>query len=140
MEVNEERCRSLRENRKGAVLISVGSTRCHRCHRTQIAPPPLIGADFAALAHWKVTHKTATVVMPAGTGKTETMLALLARQRPERLLVIVPNAALREQVADKFPTFGVLKAAGVLSAIARYPVVGILEHRLRLPDFAGRTR
>ncbi len=92
---------------------------------------PQIGAVHAALAHWSVTDEPAMIVMPTGTGKTETMLALLTCQRPERLLVVVPTNALREQISKKFLTLGVLRQAGVLSASARFPVVGILEHRLK---------
>jgi reverse gyrase len=61
--------------------------------------------------------------MPTGTGKTETMLALNARQRFDRLLVVVPTDALREQIAAKFETFGVLKAQSCLDASALFPVV-----------------
>jgi hypothetical protein len=42
---------------------------------------PQIGAVYAALAHWSTSDKPATVVMPTGTGKTETMLALLVAAR-----------------------------------------------------------
>ncbi|MBN7785280.1 DEAD/DEAH box helicase family protein [Ponticoccus gilvus] len=38
--------------------------------------PPQVGAIHAALAHWSVSNNPATIVMPTGTGKTETMLAL----------------------------------------------------------------
>ena len=66
--------------------------------------------------------------MPTGTGKTETMLALNAHQRFERLLVVVPTDALREQIAGKFETFGVLKQQGCLHASAAFPVVMRLSH------------
>lgn len=96
---------------------------------------PQIGALHATLAHWSVTDEPAMIVMPTGTGKTETMLALLTCQRIERLLVVVPTTALREQIAKKFRTLGVLKQAGVLGEGARFPVVGTLEHRLKtLPE------
>lgn len=65
---------------------------------------PQIGALHAALAHATRSTDPATIVMPTGTGKTETMLALNARQRFERLLVVVPTDALREQIAAKFET------------------------------------
>lgn len=96
--------------------------------------PPQLGALYATLAHWTVTNDPATIVMPTGTGKTETMVALLVDQQLERLLVVVPTAALREQISGKFLTLGVLKQFGVISSGALYPVVGILEHRLRTPD------
>jgi superfamily II DNA or RNA helicase len=50
---------------------------------------PQIGALHAALAHATRSTDPATIVMPTGTGKTETMLALNANQRFERLLVVV---------------------------------------------------
>lgn len=91
--------------------------------------PPQLGALHATLAHWSVADKPATIVMPTGTGKTETMLALLAVTKIEHLMVVVPNAALRDQIADKFATFGVLKKAEALSKNAETPVVAVLEGR-----------
>ena len=55
-----------------------------------------VGALHAILSHWTVDpNKVATVVMPTGTGKTETMLAAFCIERPAHLLVLVPSAALR---------------------------------------------
>lgn len=96
--------------------------------------PPQIGALHAALAHWTVTDERATVVMPTGTGKTETMLTLFVYRRLDRLLVVVPTSALREQTAAKFESLGVLIESGVVAPDVAYPVVGTLEHRLRTPD------
>ncbi|MDF2602467.1 MAG: hypothetical protein K0Q54_5290, partial [Methylobacterium brachiatum] len=39
--------------------------------------PPQIGAIHAVKAHWIVSNEPATLVMPTGSGKTETMLAVL---------------------------------------------------------------
>lgn len=89
---------------------------------------PQIGALHAALAHATRSTDPATIVMPTGTGKTETMLALNAHQRFERLLVVVPTDALREQIAGKFETFGVLKQQECLDASAAFPVVLRLSH------------
>ena len=99
---------------------------------------PQIGALYAALAHWKVTRDVGTVVMPTGTGKTEVMLALLAKERPESLLVIVPTAALRYQIAEKFLTLGVLQQFGVIGEEAILPVVGIVERRFHSADDVTR--
>ena len=90
--------------------------------------PPQIGALYATLAHWTVSDEAATIVMPTGTGKTETMLAILTSQGLERLLVVVPTAPLREQIANKFRTLGLLHRLGVLTNNAAYPVVGTLAH------------
>ncbi len=72
-----------------------------------------IGALHALHMHWTVTEATATIVMPTGTGKTETMLSILTSVRCPRLLVVVPTDALRSQIAGKFVTLGLLKKAGV---------------------------
>nr|WP_281353721.1 DEAD/DEAH box helicase family protein [Phytoactinopolyspora mesophila] len=90
---------------------------------------PQLGALHAVLGYWTTKRMTpATVVMPTGTGKTETMLALLVAARPERLLVLVPSDSLREQVAAKFETLGVLQELGIVSASALRPTVGRLLH------------
>lgn len=90
---------------------------------------PQIGALHALLAHWTVSSSPSTVVMPTGTGKTETMLALLVADRCHRILVIVPTDPLREQIAGKFLSLGVLKAFGIVGEKASYPVVGVLKHK-----------
>ncbi len=92
---------------------------------------PQEGALHAIHAHWSVSGGVASVVMPTGTGKTETMLAALVSTPCDKLLVVVPTDALRTQIAAKFLTLGVFKSplCGVLSASAHYPVVGVLEHK-----------
>lgn len=95
---------------------------------------PQMGALHALLAHWTVTNEPATIVMPTGTGKTETMLAMLVAARPDRLLVVVPTDALRDQVAQKFVSLGLLRRSGVVGAQARHPIVGLLRKRPRTLD------
>lgn len=89
---------------------------------------PQIGALYAALSHATRSSAAATIVMPTGTGKTETMLALNAYRQFEKLLVVVPTDALREQIAAKFETFGVLRQQACLSDTAAYPLVLRLAH------------
>lgn len=91
---------------------------------------PQIGALHAIHAHWTASDSTATIVMPTGTGKTETMLSILISALCPRLLVVVPTDALRSQIAEKFLTLGILKAAGsrVVKSSALYPIVCKLEH------------
>ena len=36
-----------------------------------------LGALFAIKSHWTISNETATIVMPTGTGKTETMIAAI---------------------------------------------------------------
>lgn len=90
---------------------------------------PQIGALYAALAHWSVSEDPATIVMPTGTGKTETMLALLVCARLQRLMIVVPNKPLRDQIAGKFLTLGKLIECGCLPEDVRPPVVATLRRR-----------
>lgn len=88
--------------------------------------PPQLGALFAIGSHWSLFNSPATIIMPTGTGKTETMLAALAAFVRHTLLVVVPSDALRSQTAGKFLTFGLLRALKVLSPDAPNPIVGVL--------------
>jgi hypothetical protein len=92
--------------------------------------PPQIGAVHAVHAHWAITDGTATIVMPTGIGKTETMLSILVSACCHRVLVIVPTDALRSQLARKFLTLGVLKhpKARILGDGVLHPSVCILRH------------
>ncbi len=90
---------------------------------------PQIGALHNIQGHWAVTNDPATIVMPTGTGKTETMVSVLVSTPCKRVMVIVPTDALRTQIAEKFLTLGILKGCGVVSESAFYPVVGILSHK-----------
>lgn len=92
--------------------------------------PPQIGAVHAVHAHWSVSDAPATIVMPTGTGKTETMLSVLVSAGCSRVLVVVPTDALRAQIAEKFLTLGVLKLQGasLLSESAAHPTVCVLKH------------
>jgi superfamily II DNA or RNA helicase len=90
---------------------------------------PQIGALYAVLAHWSTTDAAATVVMPTGTGKTETMLALVVSAQLRRVMVVVPNSALRDQIAEKFLTLGKLAECGCIPPDLHTPVVARLRHR-----------
>jgi superfamily II DNA or RNA helicase len=91
---------------------------------------PQVGAVHAVHAHWSVSDAPATIVMPTGTGKTETMLSILVSAACPKLLVVVPTDALRTQIAEKFLTLGILKDPGctVLDVRAKCPIVGVLQH------------
>lgn len=93
--------------------------------------PPQLGALHAIGAHWSLELRPATVVMPTGTGKTETMLAALAAYRRSPTLVVVPWDLLRKQTAEKFLGFGLLRALSVLPVDVPNPIVGIVTKRPR---------
>jgi superfamily II DNA or RNA helicase len=93
--------------------------------------PPQLGAIYGVQSHWTVNRDPATVVIPTGVGKTETMISLLVAERCQRLMVVVPTDALRTQLSDKFLTLGLLKGPSfnVIADPALYPVVGVLNRR-----------
>lgn len=93
---------------------------------------PQIGAIHSILGHLTNANEIANVVLPTGTGKTETMLSVLVANRCEKLLVTVPSDSLRSQLAGKFYDFGWLKkkdinGKSILDESANYPIVGILN-------------
>jgi len=88
---------------------------------------PQLGAIYSVLGHLKLPSDTGIVVLPTGTGKTETMLSVLVANQCRKLLVIVPSDALRTQVAEKFITLGLLKQFGIVGSTASYPAVGVMR-------------
>ncbi|MCO5297203.1 MAG: DEAD/DEAH box helicase family protein [Fimbriimonadaceae bacterium] len=93
--------------------------------------PPQIGALHAIHAHWTVSDEPATIVMPTGTGKTETMLATLVSERCDRVMVIVPSVVLRDQLFGKFASLGLLKKLTNLNQSAQCPVVALMRSSLQ---------
>ena len=91
---------------------------------------PQVGALYAALANWTVeeNEKSHIIVMPTGTGKTETMLMLLLLGKCEKLLVVVPSTALKEQIFNKFIKLGILRKIGIVNEKVKTPNVGILNN------------
>lgn len=95
---------------------------------------PQIGALHAIAAHWTLSKDIAVVVMPTGTGKTEVMIATAVASMGNRILVIVPTDALRQQTADKFLSYGLLKKIGIIGEVPN-PVVGILSSKPQINHF-----
>ena len=60
-----------------------------------------LGAVFAVKSHWTISEKPATVVMPTGTGKTETMFAIIVSECRKRTLIFVPSNLLRQQTVER---------------------------------------
>ena len=96
---------------------------------------PQLGALHAILAHRSMeTNEPITIVMPTGTGKTETMLASFAHT-PARTLVIVPSDALRTQIGLKFATLGVPPYdEGAAGRVLLRPVVGLIKSGLKTAE------
>ena len=94
---------------------------------------PQLGALHAVLGHFLAPNDVATVVLPTGTGKTETMLSALVAGKCKKLLVTVPTSALRNQLYGKFKNLGVLKDPkfGIVGENSLYPIVGVVNTAFR---------
>jgi len=98
--------------------------------------PAQLGAIYSLLSHWSLSDEVATIVLPTGTGKTETMLATSLVDKAKRTLVIVPTVDLKDQIADKFLTWGMLRDFGVIPDSAPNPKVLVLNKILNGKDCA----
>jgi len=92
---------------------------------------PQFGAIHAISATWSVNKKCGTVVMPTGTGKTETMMSVLLYHRCSKVLILVPSKALRKQTVEKFLSLGCLQKIGVIGKDLCYPRVAEIKHGIK---------
>lgn len=86
-----------------------------------------LGAIFAIKSHLTVSKKPATIVMPTGTGKTETMIATIISEKCKKTLILVPSKLLRDQTVKKFVELGILRKIGVIPKDIIGPSVGCLQ-------------
>lgn len=92
---------------------------------------PQLAALYATLGHLVIDPTaTATVVMPTGTGKTDTMLALIIAARMSRTLILVPSDALRAQLVNKCAEMKTLRTVGAVSETAHNPIVAAIDSKL----------
>ncbi|WP_299135487.1 DEAD/DEAH box helicase family protein [uncultured Tenacibaculum sp.] len=89
--------------------------------------PPQIGALYSILAHLQNPEDRGIIVMPTGTGKTETMLSALVANECKKLLVVVPSDSLRTQLSNKFITLGLLRKFGMVDNTCLNPIVGVIN-------------
>lgn len=105
--------------------------------------PPQIGALFSILAHLQNSEERGIVVMPTGTGKTETMISALVANKCPKLLIAVPSASLRIQLSNKFISLGLLREFGIVDETCYNPIVGVISQRFEneqeLLDFITTT-
>jgi len=92
--------------------------------------PPQIGGLHSIGAHWSTNSQVATIVMPTGTGKTETMISALVAHTLKHVLVVVPSRVLRDQTYDKFANLGKLRELGCIDSNMANPVVGVLKKQI----------
>ncbi|WP_047414685.1 DEAD/DEAH box helicase [Cellulophaga sp. Hel_I_12] len=88
------------------------------------------GAVYSLLSHWSISTDPATIVLPTGTGKTETMIVTTLAEKAKRTLVIVPTIDLKNQIAEKFESWGMLRELGVIPEYFQNPTVCVLKKTL----------
>lgn len=88
---------------------------------------PQIGALYSYLSYAQEPKNRGIIVMPTGTGKTETMLSILIANQCKKVLVAVPYDPLREQIGRKFITLGVLPTLNIVSTDIKHPYVSIIR-------------
>lgn len=95
--------------------------------------PPQLGALHAISAYFtsKRNIEPATVVLPTGTGKTETMLSTMVYRQLPKVLVLVPSNPLRDQICDKFLGLGYLSKLGVLPMDVNLPAVVSIKNGIK---------
>ncbi|WP_379057223.1 DEAD/DEAH box helicase [Pectobacterium brasiliense] len=94
--------------------------------------PPQIGGIYAALGHERSdSSSSATIVMPTGTGKTETILSIIIAGRFDRTLVVVPSDALRTQISKKLLAYELPREFGLINAATENPKVAIINHGIK---------
>lgn len=101
---------------------------------------PQIWALYSILSNYTINDKTFTVVMPTWTWKTETMLAALLKLKIDRLIVIVPTDALREQISLKFIKLWIFEKLKMIDWTIKKPIVWVLKKKLEnIGEFVSKT-
>lgn len=99
---------------------------------------PQLAALYIALGHLaSAPTEPATVVMPTGTGKTDTIFSLIIAGAFPRTLILVPSDALREQTAEKFLELRNLRHMQAISPSVIAPNIRKVSSRLDGKDMVG---
>ncbi|WP_458117434.1 DEAD/DEAH box helicase [Bacillus sp. PK6-026] len=91
---------------------------------------PQFGALSAIRAHWATSNSPATIVLPTGTGKSETMYATIISERIASSLIIVPSNLLREQIFEGARRFGILPKLEMISDEVIYPTTFLYKSKV----------
>ena len=104
-------------------------------HDDKALRQPQISALFSLLSQFSGHKKEdVTIVMPTGTGKTETMIAAICGFPVRRPLIVVPWVSLRDQTANKLRTLGILRELCAIKRSTQNPVVSVLEGGIRTEE------
>lgn len=96
---------------------------------------------LGSLITFDSSNSTMNLIMPTGTGKTDTIFAMLVAAAMERTLILVPSDSLREQMGTRLTSLEKLRTIGAIGEAVLSPNVylmkgGITEPEIdRLEDF-----
>lgn len=91
---------------------------------------PQRAAAYAVFSHLDSEPEVpGTVVMPTGTGKTDTIFAIIIAGRFRRTLLIVPSDALRTQIGDRLVSLRRLRTINAISDDVLSPIVHRIDGR-----------
>lgn len=91
---------------------------------------PQRAAVFAVFSHLDSDPGVlAIVVMPTGTGKTDTIFAIIIAGRFRRTLMILPSDALRTQIGDRLASLQRLRTINAISNDVLSPIVHRIDGR-----------
>lgn len=92
---------------------------------------PQIGAIHSIMSHIENADERGIIVLPTGTGKTETMISTLVANKCTKVLVSVPSDSLRTQISDSFKKLGILRKLGVIPENIKNPIIGIINTKFK---------
>jgi superfamily II DNA or RNA helicase len=95
---------------------------------------PQFGALSAIRAHWATSKSPATIVLPTGTGKSETMYSTIISERIPSTLIIVPSNLLREQIFERARHFGILPKLNMISDEIIFPTTFLYKSKVGNED------
>lgn len=98
---------------------------------------PQLAAIHSSLAHLISSPRTtATIVMPTGTGKTDTTAAIIVAGKFERTLIIVPTDALRTQTKEKLECLKTLRDINAVDEKILNPIVETITGNISVDQLA----
>lgn len=92
---------------------------------------PQIGAIYSILSNWAISNEDISVVLPTGTGKSESILGTIVTKKILRSLIVVPSDGLRNQFYNNCQSWGILKKIGIVDTEAKNPIVSRLSSTLK---------
>lgn len=82
---------------------------------------------LGSLITFDSSNSTMNLIMPTGTGKTDTIFAILIAAAMERTLVLVPSDSLREQMGARLMSLEKLRSIGAIGEAVLSPNVYLMK-------------